>query len=54
MTGVTVGKETIPKWINEIKQKTQPAIIPDIEVVAIKEYNTVVIKVSEFPVKLFI
>lgn len=51
ITGVNVGKETIPKWINEIKQKTQPAIIPDIEVVAIKEYNTVVIKVSEFPVK---
>ena len=51
ITGVTVGKETIPKWINEIKQKTQPAIIPDIEVVAIKEYNTIVIKVSEFPVK---
>ena len=36
ITGVNVGKETIPKWINEIKQKTQPAIIPDIEVVAIK------------------
>ena len=51
ITGVNVGKETIPKWINEIKQKTQPAIIPDIEVVAIKEYNTIVIKVSEFPVK---
>ncbi|HEY9221988.1 MAG TPA: ATP-binding protein [Lutibacter sp.] len=26
-----IGKETIPNWINEIKNKTQPSIIADIQ-----------------------
>ena len=25
-----IGKETLQQWINEIKNKTQPSIIPDI------------------------
>ena len=32
-TNFTFGKETFQKWINEIKVKTQPSIIPDVEVV---------------------
>lgn len=27
----TIGKETIPNWINEIKNKTQPSIIADLQ-----------------------
>ena len=30
--GAQIGKETIQKWMNEIKSKTQPSIIPTIEV----------------------
>jgi len=46
-----IGKETLQQWINEIKNKTQPSIIPDIEVVTYKNAEIVEIKVSEFPVK---
>jgi ATP-dependent DNA helicase RecG len=49
--GVELGKETIQNWLNEIKVKTQPAIIPTIE--ELKQDNKVVvrIRVQEFPVK---
>jgi len=30
--GVRIGKESIAQWINEIKNKTAPVIIPDAEV----------------------
>jgi ATP-dependent DNA helicase RecG len=30
--GITIGKETIQNWINEIKSKTTPQIIPDVEI----------------------
>jgi len=34
--GITVGKETIPNWINEIKSKTSPQIIPDAEMLTLE------------------
>jgi predicted HTH transcriptional regulator len=38
--GVTVGKETIPNWINEIKLKTTPQIIADADIITVdkKQY----------------
>ncbi len=33
VTGVTPGKETVQQWINEIKTKTEPSLIPDAETV---------------------
>jgi len=49
--GFSVGIETIQKWLNEIKIKTQPSIIPDINLVSYKEEPIVEIKVQEFPIK---
>jgi len=37
--GIIVGKETIQNWINEIKNKTSPQIIPDYEVLSIDKKN---------------
>ena len=34
--GVTTGKETIQGWINQVKQLTASAIIPDIEIIKVK------------------
>ncbi|MFT4093860.1 MAG: ATP-binding protein [Niabella sp.] len=34
--GFSMGEETFQKWINEVKVKTQPSIIPDVEVVVIE------------------
>lgn len=47
----SVGKETIANWINEIKNKTQPSIIADIEPIFIHGTEVVCISVNEFPVK---
>ena len=46
-----IGKESIQQWLNEIKQKTRPSVIPDFEIVQIEENDIIEIKVQEFPVK---
>jgi ATP-dependent DNA helicase RecG len=33
--GVSLQKETLQKWINEVKNKTAPSIIPDAEQIEI-------------------
>jgi ATP-dependent DNA helicase RecG len=49
--GFKVGNETIQKWINEIKVKTQPSIIADAEYKTIKGKGVVELSIQEFPVK---
>ena len=51
ITGVILGKETVQQWINEIKTKTEPSLIPDIEIIEINNKTIVALSVSEFPVK---
>jgi ATP-dependent DNA helicase RecG len=49
--GVQIGKETIQKWMNVIKSKTQPSIIPTIEAHSMNKKMIISIHVQEFPVK---
>ena len=49
--GVAVGKETVQKWVNEIKNKTAPSIIPDVEIIEEEGKHVVCIQVDEFPIK---
>ena len=49
--GVTIGKESIQNWINQVKMATTPAIIPDVTPVIIEEKNVVLFSVDPFPVK---
>ncbi len=51
IVGVSFGAETAQRWLNEIKQNTSPAIIPDIEEFHMDGKTVVAIHVSEFPVK---
>lgn len=51
VTGVEVARESVQQWANEIKSKTEPAIVPDMEVMAFQNKKIVVIQVSEYPVK---
>jgi len=52
VVGVACGHETAQTWVNQIKQSTMPAIIPDIELVPLDDgKQVVVIRVGEFPVK---
>lgn len=46
-----VGRESIANWINEIKNKTQPALVPDVELLETESTQIVKFSVSEFPVK---
>ena len=51
MQGVTIGKETIPNWINEIKSKTGPQIIPDAEMLTLENKNIITLFAPEYPIK---
>lgn len=45
LTGVSVNSESVQKWVNEIKLKTSPSIIPDVEMVLHNDKN---LKIPEF------
>ena len=49
--GFRLGKETIAQWINEIKNKTVPILIPDIEEITFEGKTVVTLRVKEYPVK---
>lgn len=49
--GVDIGKETIQNWVNEIKNKTTPQFIPDVEEVVLDNKTVVILSVGEFPIK---
>jgi len=49
--GITIGKESIQNWINEIKNKTTPQIIPDAEVLSFENKIVVTLSVPEYPIK---
>ncbi|MDR2511550.1 MAG: putative DNA binding domain-containing protein, partial [Bacteroidales bacterium] len=46
-----IGKESVQNWINEIKNKTQPQIIPDVLVEQYEGINVAVFEVQEYPIK---
>ncbi len=45
VSGVSLGKETLQTWLNEIKQKTEPSIIPDIDVVDVDDKQVVMLSI---------
>ncbi len=49
--GVTIGKESLAHWVNEVKGKTVPQIIAEIETILIDEKTVVVMSVIEYPIK---
>ncbi len=49
--GVTLATETIQKWINEVKQNTEPSIIPDVEIINSENKTIVIFSINEYPVK---
>ena len=51
LKGVKLSKETTSEWINEIKNKTAPVIMPDVDVVELNSKSVVVLKIQEYPIK---
>lgn len=49
--GINTSPESIQNWINEIKNKTSPQIVPDAEHIEAENKNIVIFSVQEYPVK---
>ena len=49
--GIQLGKKTLQNWINEVKNKTSPQIIPDVEVLTIENKIVVAFSAIEYPIK---
>ena len=49
--GIILGKETTPKWLNEIKQKTGYKIMPDVKILEINKKQMVELRITEYPSK---
>ncbi|MEK7196193.1 MAG: ATP-binding protein, partial [Nitrospirota bacterium] len=47
LKGIQISKETVQNWINEVKQYTSHAIIPDAETIKIKGKDIVIFSVQE-------
>ena len=51
IVGVDLHAESVVNWINEVKHKTEPSIIPDAEEFLLDGKTVIVLSVKEFPVK---
>jgi ATP-dependent DNA helicase RecG len=49
--GVELQKETLRLWLNEVKSKTSPMLIPDVKALTANDKTIVVFSVKEYPVK---
>lgn len=49
--GLELGKETIQGWINEIKHKTVPSVIPDVELFSSNNKTVIRLGIMEYPIK---
>lgn len=49
--GVDLEPESVQKWINEIKHKTEPSVIPDADIEEADGKQVVVLSVQEYPIK---
>jgi len=51
IAGITIAEESLQKWVNEVKQNTEPSIFPTFEIYEIENKSVVLITVDEFPLK---
>ena len=51
LSGMKINVESGQNWVNEVKNKTQPPLTPDFEVVQLDAGQVVVLSVPEYPVK---
>lgn len=49
--GLALSPESVPQWINEIKGKTEPPLIPDAEIHDIDGKRIVALRIAENPIK---
>lgn len=49
--GFSIGAESLHNWVNDVKNKTSPSIIPDVEIVKVNGADVGELSVQEFPIK---
>ena len=51
LSGVMINSESVQNWINEIKNKTSPSLIPDVSILESGNKTVVVFSIQEYPIK---
>jgi len=51
LTGVEIHEESVQNWINEIKTKTSPSLIPDTYIIEFKNKKFIIFSIQEYPIK---
>ena len=51
LKGVCINAESVQNWLNEVKCKTTPSLVPEAMVAAIGDNTFVVLSVQEYPIK---
>jgi len=51
ISGVSLNTESVQQWVNEIKSKTSPSLIPDFDIKEVKNKSIVSLSIPEYPVK---
>jgi ATP-dependent DNA helicase RecG len=49
--GVDIKTETIQNWLNEVKGKMEPSLLPNVSTFTIAGCNLLLFEIQEFPVK---
>ena len=51
ITGISLNPKSMQNWVNEIKNKTSPSLIPDVASVQTNNKTIVVFSIQEYPIK---
>lgn len=51
LKGVQISVESVQTWINEIKVKTLPSIIPEYNIFKVDNKTIISLSIKEFPIK---
>ena len=51
ISGTDINKESLQQWTNEIKQKTEPLLLPDVQKIEINGKSIIVFRMVEYPLK---
>lgn len=51
VTGITLSTESVQNFINEIKSKTTPVLVPDVAVYNVDKRSVVALHIQEYPIK---
>ena len=51
LIGVDINEESVQNWVNEIKNKTTPVIVPDVDILKSQGKTFIRLSVKEYPIK---